>query len=169
LYYYPQKEESMKSKKMMLMVLVQGLIFLAMFEAAATAFGGHPGFHRDVLLKTVSQLNLTPQQWSILGPLVTNYENAVKGVRAAQKTLWTDLRGGDSNNVAADLKALESARAAARDQKKVLWTALDGVARNDQVLATALSDLKAERLARMKARLNSLCQKIRELGGTCSQ
>lgn len=158
----------MKSTKMMLIALV-GLIFLAMLAVDAMAFGGHAGFHKDMALKTISQLNLTPEQWSTVGPLLTNYENAVKGVRAAQKTLWTDLRGGDSNTIAADLKALESARAAARDQKRTLWAGLDGLAKNDPALAAALSDLKAKRLARMKARLNSLCQRVQELGGSCSQ
>jgi hypothetical protein len=152
-----------------MMLLVQGFVFLVILVTAATAFGGHGGFHRDMLLRTVSQLNLTPQQWSIVGPLVTNYENAVKGLRAAQKALWTDLRREDNGNMGPDLKVLESARAAVRDQKKALWTALEGMAKNDLVLATALSDLKTERLTRMKARLNSLCQRIQDLGGTCSR
>ena len=159
----------MKSKKMMYIALAQGLLLFVLFAVDATAFGGHPGFHQDMILKTISKLNLTPQQWSTLGPLITNYENAVSGVQAAQKTLWTDLKGGNSNSIAGDLKAVESARTTARDQKKILWTGLESLAKDDQALATALTDLKAKRLARMKARLNSLCQKVQELGGTCSQ
>lgn len=155
-------------RKIMLIGLI-GSLCLLMFAADSIAFGGNHGFRGDMMLKTLSELNLSAQQWSTVGPLVTNYEIAVKEVRAVQKTLWNDLKGGNSANIAADLKAVESARTTAREQKKALGTALDGLAKNDPALTTALNDLKAKRLAAVKARLNSLCQRIQELGGSCSQ
>ncbi len=155
-------------RRIMFSVLVACLL-LVVSSADSMAFGEHGGVRGDMVLKAIGELNLSAQQWSTIGPLLTNYENAAKEIRAAQKTFWMDLKNGNTASVAADLKAVESARTAARDQKKALWTSLDGLAKNDPTLATALTDLKAKRLAAMKARLNSLCQRIQDLGGTCSQ
>jgi len=160
----------MKSKKKVVYVaLAQGLLLLVLFAADAAAFAGQERFHEDLTLKTISQLPLNPSEWSAVGPLIMSYENAVAGVRAAQKTLWTDLKAGNSGKITGDYTAVEAARTAARDQKKILWTELETLAAKDPALATALADLKAKRLAKLKARLNSLCKKIEELGGTCSQ
>lgn len=156
----------MKFKKVLIVALVQTMIFGGLFAAEAMAFGrdhgsGHmgAGFFG---LKTLIALNLSDEQKAGILSILAKHENdqqsAMNGLRDAGKSLRTALQAspfdeGKIRQAYAQVAALRGEQLVMRAR---MMSELKAVLTPQQL--QLLQDLKAQRLAKMKARVSSWLQ-----------